>query len=89
MGFAATAGNGAVYTSWQTVSEQNSDYFEIWRSKDGLQFDYAGTVKAAGNSSSTLNYALADTHPYTGTSYYSIEWPIVVNRKVLSRYMEV
>ena len=71
--FKVTANNGQVHTSWQTVFEQNSDHFEIWRSKDAQQYEYVGSLAAAGSSSGLLNYVLTDAHPYSGTSYYKLK----------------
>ena len=41
---------------WQTASEQNSSYFDIEASFDGVHFFSAGSVLAAGNSSGTKKY---------------------------------
>jgi Secretion system C-terminal sorting domain len=71
--FKASAGNKMVFTFWQTLIEQNSDHFEVWRSKDGQQFAYAGSVPAAGNSSGISNYAFTDSMSFTGISYYRLK----------------
>ncbi len=46
--------------SWQTLREQNSDYFGIERSDDGLFWDEIGQVKAAGYSAGSLLYSYID-----------------------------
>jgi len=56
---------------WQTASESNTGYFEIWRSQDPLSFAALGRVDAAGNSSRLLNYSFTDDHPLAGDSYYA------------------
>ena len=71
--FKAAVNNGKVLTSWQTLSEQNMDHFEVWRSKDGVTFEYAGTVASSGNSTGISNYSFTDSNPYTGTSYYQLK----------------
>ena len=71
--FRATPGNAVVLTTWQTALEQNSDHFEVWRSKDGQLFEYAGRARAAGNSSVINNYSFTDVQPYSGTSYYRLK----------------
>ena len=45
---------------WTTSSEQNSSYFELQRSIDGINFVKATNVPAAGNSSTPKNYNYAD-----------------------------
>ena len=71
--FKAVARGSQVLTSWQTASESNSSRFEVWRSKDGATFDQAGSVAAAGNSASLLDYSFTDNNPYTGTSWYRLK----------------
>ncbi|MEO6316596.1 MAG: T9SS type A sorting domain-containing protein [Chitinophagaceae bacterium] len=71
--FIAVVNNGQVLTSWQTLMEQNLDHFEIWRSKDGIAFEYVGTVTATGNSGGINAYAFTDANPFTGTSYYQLK----------------
>lgn len=56
------AGN-AVTLNWQTGSEANSDYFDVQRSSDGINFTTIGKIKAAGTSSTLRNYTLTDTKP--------------------------
>ncbi|MBL0130961.1 MAG: T9SS type A sorting domain-containing protein [Chitinophagaceae bacterium] len=66
-------GNNAVI-DWTTLTEINSDYFEIERSKDGINFVSAGTKQAAGNSAAAVNYQFID--PITinsGILYYRLK----------------
>ena len=49
-----------VLLNWQTVSENNSDYFEVERSANGLSFKAIGKVSAAGNSTQLKNYTYTD-----------------------------
>jgi len=46
--------------SWTTVTEINTDHFEIERSFDGISFSKVGSKAAAGNSTDQLNYQFAD-----------------------------
>ena len=71
--FKATVSNAQVFTSWQTLMEQNLDHFEVWRSKDGITFEYVGTLPATGNSAGIKNYSFTDANPYTGLSYYQLK----------------
>lgn len=70
---AVVENNQAVACTWITESEQNSDYFTIEKSPDGIHFEYVGSFKGAGNSSSQNRYKLYDYNPYTEIiSYYRL-----------------
>jgi Secretion system C-terminal sorting domain len=71
--FNAVASYPKVLTNWQTSVERNSGHFEVWRSKSLPRFDSVGSIGAAGNSSSLLNYSLTDNNPYTWVSYYRLK----------------
>ena len=57
---------------WATASELGSDYFMIEKSSDGKHFFDFKKVKAAGNSTSVLNYAAVDEKPFDGYTYYRL-----------------
>jgi len=65
--------NREVRLHWETASEENSDYFLIERSQNGLDWEKVSTKKAAINSNSTLNYEDFDKHPYPESSYYRLK----------------
>jgi plastocyanin len=48
------------YLSWTTSMEQNTDYYSIHRSYDGINFSEIARVPAAGNSNEVRNYAFLD-----------------------------
>jgi hypothetical protein len=58
---------------WKTASEENSDYIEIQRSSNGVDFYEIGKVKAANNSNSLLNYDFIDTKRMKGINYYRLK----------------
>lgn len=58
---------------WKTVTEKNSDYYEIQKSEDGLSFNPIGRVQAAFNSNSLMNYSFNDTERLTGITYYRLK----------------
>lgn len=62
-----------VLVSWSTTSENNNDYFNIERSKDGNNFEKVSTILSAGNSTTKQDYAFADAQPYQGVSYYRLK----------------
>ncbi|MFH0894697.1 MAG: T9SS type A sorting domain-containing protein [Bacteroidota bacterium] len=70
--FQASKNNEQVDVKWTTLTETNSDYFTIEKTKDGNNFETVGIVKATGNSNSLLNYSLTDFNPYSGMSYYRL-----------------
>ncbi len=57
---------------WKTITESNTDYFEVLHSLDGLQFDPIGISKAAGFSQSQIQYRLLHHAPPKGINYYSL-----------------
>jgi len=72
--FSATLQKTDVLLKWQTVTEINSDYFAIEKSKDGLDFYQVGKVTATGNSSGTMAYAYTDLQALTsGIAYYRLK----------------
>ncbi len=74
LSFSARADNeNHVLIRWTTASENNSGYFEIERSSGGQDFESIGTVQAAGNSDSRLDYSFPDLTPFTGTNYYRLK----------------
>lgn len=60
LGFGAVKQKDNVLVTWATASEVNNSHFEIERSVDGKNFEKAGEVKGAGNSSSRINYNFTD-----------------------------
>ena len=68
--------NNTVLTQWSTATEYNNHHFEVWRSYDGITFELAGKVKAAGNSSTQSNYSFIDHGPEQTNSqliYYRLK----------------
>lgn len=62
----------AVKLSWETVSEENFDHFEIQRSFDGKDFDVIATEKGNGFTSEKHQYSFTDTNPEMGINYYRL-----------------
>lgn len=60
--------------SWETLTEQNVDYFAVKRSFNGIEFNELTRVKATGNSTTLQSYQFTDksisnSHTYI---YYSL-----------------
>ena len=61
------------YLRWVTETETNTDYFEVERSQDGINFEGITLVNAAGNSLTDKTYSYNDEIPYVGQNYYRIK----------------
>lgn len=57
---------------WQTATEANSSHFVVERGADGAVFEPIGSVPAAGQSQTMLDYAFVDATPPKGRSYYRL-----------------
>lgn len=57
---------------WQTISEYQSQYFEIQHSEDGRNFKRIGKVNANGGDSIT-NYEYLHETPVNGINYYRLK----------------
>ena len=73
LNFTATALNNHVKVSWRTASEINTNYFQVEKSIDGINFEKVFTEKAAGNSHQPKDYQGFDFEPYHGISYYRLK----------------
>ncbi len=73
LSFYAKPNGTTVDLKWVTASETNNDYFTIERTTDGVNFEFVGTVKGAGNSTAILNYLMTDKVPFSGVSYYRLK----------------
>ena len=65
--------NNQVELSWSTVSEVNSDRFEIERSSDAKNWKKIGQIDAKNNSNTLVTYVVVDTEPFAGLSYYRLK----------------
>jgi hypothetical protein len=57
---------------WQTLTERNSERFEIEKSLDGDIFNVIANIPAAGNSNNPINYAYIDNLNLNETTYYRL-----------------
>jgi hypothetical protein len=71
--FTAEPQDHSVDLQWTTATQQNSGYFTVQRSQDGLNWNGIGQVAAAGNSDNTLDYNFVDRQPLTGANYYRLQ----------------
>jgi len=71
LGLVATNEGDYNLLTWKTLTEQNSDFFEVQKSKDGVNFSRIGTVDAAGTSLQARSYDFRDNEPFI-SSYYRL-----------------
>jgi hypothetical protein len=60
--FEVSCDNETIDIVWTTQSEINNNYFTVEKSYDGITFFEISTITGAGNSNSTINYALNDNN---------------------------
>lgn len=58
---------------WTTASENNNDYFNIEKTRDGTYFYNISTIKGAGNSTQKLEYLFIDRDIEDGINYYVLK----------------
>ncbi|MEO5945035.1 MAG: T9SS type A sorting domain-containing protein [Ferruginibacter sp.] len=71
--FTVQKSNNVVNVNWTTAQEINSNYFIVQRSTNRANWKDIGTVLAAGNSSSEINYSFIDKAPLKGINYYQLK----------------
>ncbi len=65
--------HGDVVLEWVTMSEENSEYFEVQVSNDGIDYEPLAKVAAAGNSLAENAYEYTHQNPFSGTNYYRLK----------------
>ena len=58
--------------TWSTLSEHNSDYFNVQKLNEQQVWETIGVVDAKGESSQKTHYATIDPKPYLGVNYYRL-----------------
>ncbi len=71
--FNAIITTGKVNLHWSTQQESNSSHFLVERSNDGSNWNTVVSIKAAGNSSSVVNYSASDVAPVNGVAHYRLK----------------
>jgi len=70
--------NGKYYNSglklyWSTASEINNDYFILYKSFDGTNFQEVTKIKGRGNSNTMVKYEYVDHDLCEGIVYYNLK----------------
>ncbi len=79
------SGNTAT-VNWTTLTEINTQNFEVERNTDGRNYKYITNIAAAGTSNGERNYSIQDFLFSDGTYYYRIK---SIDRDGRSTYSEV
>ncbi len=64
--------NNAVKILWSTASEHNNNYFQLFKSTDGVNYQIIANIKSLGNSNSLQRYSFVDKFPANGNNYYKL-----------------
>ena len=70
--FSAEINDNEIQLEWLTASESNNDFFTIYRSTDGVEFEPIAEISGAGNSSDLNSYNYNDNNFVSGISYYQL-----------------
>ncbi len=65
-----TAGN---YLTWVTATEVNNDFFTLYRSTDGTNFEAITEIAGAGTDYNENSYNFMDATAPSGVSYYRLD----------------
>jgi hypothetical protein len=80
--------NNAVVLNWQTMSEYNTDRFEIEKSNDGINFTKIGLLPGAGTSNTPKNYSFNDLLP-SEFNYYRLKQVDINGKAIYSKVLLV
>lgn len=70
--FWAKKNNGSIDITWTTEIESNMSHYEIQRSSDGRSFSTIQSMQSS-NRVSRVSYAVTDSKPLNGISYYRLK----------------
>mgnify|MGYP000106097842 FL=1 len=71
--FSAEVRDDGQLLEWSTASEFQSDYFSVYRSDDGNDWDLLSEIPAAGFSNSVINYEYMDRNIFANYIYYKLK----------------
>ncbi len=69
----AVRSNNKILVSWSTLTEQNTNYFAVDQSNDGVNFSQIGKVAAAGSSNAKKEYSLYTTDQQLSATYFRVK----------------
>jgi hypothetical protein len=87
--FSAQKLQDKTFIQWTTVTEQYSKAFVVEWSSNGQSWQAIGTVAAAGNSNTPVNYSFVHDTPAKGINYYRLKQVDLDSRHTYSRVAAV
>ena len=70
--FDGTAYTGYNMLNWATANEVNNYFFDVQRSKNGVDFENIGRVNGSGTTNETKTYTYKDATPIAGLNIYRL-----------------
>ena len=86
LNFEGKNSDGVNTLNWFTASEQDNEYFDLQRSKDGENFESIAKINGQGNSSVLVKYESIDAKPFAGINYYRLR---SVDKQGVGSYSEI
>lgn len=71
-GFEARKVDDEVYIDWSTLTEANTDYFQVLRAGEEGDWSEIARLHGAGNSNQLMQYSFVDDQPLEGRNHYRI-----------------
>ncbi len=86
--FNASCNGNNVLLTWKTAQEQNTHYYAIERSADGIQWTAIGNVPAAGNAIAENDYSYLDNtapaNSYYRVAEYDVDGKVQFTKRLLT-----
>jgi hypothetical protein len=87
--FTAVKNARGITLDWETLSEQNTGYFNIEKSANGTDFTTIGKVDAKGNSATKQQYTYTDITAAAPINYYRLKLVDIDNKFTYSNRIAV
>ncbi len=71
--FSGESRHNSIVVDWITATEINNNYFILYKSVDGVNYEPIATLDGAGNSSQTQYYSVIDNNPTNGANFYKLK----------------
>ncbi|MFC4261244.1 T9SS type A sorting domain-containing protein [Ferruginibacter yonginensis] len=82
-------GNETVQVVWQTINENNMDYYELQRSTDSINFTSIGSQIASANNMGTPYYIINDATASRGDNWYRVVGHLLISNTINSTTVKV
>ena len=87
--FTGRYSNGIATLDWQTSQELNSDYFELFRSYDAIEFVSVAKIASAGFSNIIKNYNYNDRIGGANNVYYRLKQVDINGKETFSSIIKL